>query len=246
MLRHIATAICIAMPAQADSVYSWGVLTGYSSTIRLQPTTAPGAVAEVVFDNKTVHVDEDVVFALTLDGLTVDTADWWFNLRPSNTEPLLRLNVEAGDEPTMQRVRDEAHRTAIAFHRKRRGKRATVSTLDAVPGLGPAVQDGRHTAREDRRVHAALQQVGCGAELDDVHGLEVGRVGRLAGPLAVAARVLTVGAAQPLVGDVRQQRSEVADGLHAGAAGAAGAGWGAGGTWTAAGTCAIAPLLIST
>ena len=33
-----------------------------------------------------------------LDGLTVDRGDWWFNLRPSNTEPLLRLNVEAPDE----------------------------------------------------------------------------------------------------------------------------------------------------
>ncbi|MFD8920706.1 phosphomannomutase/phosphoglucomutase [Streptomyces sp. NPDC059569] len=42
-----------------------------------------------------------------LDGLTVTAADWWFNLRPSNTEPLLRLNVEARDEPTMERVRDE-------------------------------------------------------------------------------------------------------------------------------------------
>jgi phosphomannomutase len=41
------------------------------------------------------------------DGLTVDTRDWWFNLRPSNTEPLLRLNVEAGTEAEMARVRDE-------------------------------------------------------------------------------------------------------------------------------------------
>jgi len=40
------------------------------------------------------------------DGLTVDGGDWWFNLRPSNTEPLLRLNVEAEDQATMQRVRD--------------------------------------------------------------------------------------------------------------------------------------------
>jgi len=32
-----------------------------------------------------------------LDGLTVDAGDWWFNLRPSNTEPLLRLNLEAAD-----------------------------------------------------------------------------------------------------------------------------------------------------
>ena len=30
-----------------------------------------------------------------LDGLTVDCGPWWFNLRPSNTEPLLRLNLEA-------------------------------------------------------------------------------------------------------------------------------------------------------
>ena len=30
-----------------------------------------------------------------LDGLTVDAGTWWFNLRPSNTEPLLRLNLEA-------------------------------------------------------------------------------------------------------------------------------------------------------
>ncbi|MEU2022124.1 phosphomannomutase/phosphoglucomutase [Streptomyces sp. NPDC016469] len=42
-----------------------------------------------------------------LDGLTVTTPAWWFNLRPSNTEPLLRLNVEAKDEETMSRVRDE-------------------------------------------------------------------------------------------------------------------------------------------
>ncbi|MEV5433569.1 phosphomannomutase/phosphoglucomutase [Streptomyces sp. NPDC052701] len=43
-----------------------------------------------------------------LDGLTVSCADWWFNVRPSNTEPLLRLNAEARDGATMARVRDEA------------------------------------------------------------------------------------------------------------------------------------------
>ncbi|MFF0228196.1 phosphomannomutase/phosphoglucomutase [Streptomyces sp. NPDC004629] len=43
-----------------------------------------------------------------LDGLTVAAADWWFNVRPSNTEPLLRLNAEARDEATMAKVRDEA------------------------------------------------------------------------------------------------------------------------------------------
>jgi phosphomannomutase len=36
-----------------------------------------------------------------LDGLTCDFGDWWFNVRPSNTEPLLRLNVEARDAPSL-------------------------------------------------------------------------------------------------------------------------------------------------
>ena len=38
-----------------------------------------------------------------LDGLTADYGDWWFNLRPSNTEPLLRLNVEADSEEACAR-----------------------------------------------------------------------------------------------------------------------------------------------
>ncbi|MFI5999291.1 phosphomannomutase/phosphoglucomutase [Streptomyces sp. NPDC051366] len=42
-----------------------------------------------------------------LDGLTASSADWWFNLRASNTEPLLRLNVEARDPATLVKVRDE-------------------------------------------------------------------------------------------------------------------------------------------
>ncbi|MSW43325.1 MAG: excinuclease ABC subunit UvrC [Actinobacteria bacterium] len=37
----------------------------------------------------------------------------------------------------LQRIRDEAHRTAIGLHRRRRGKRATTSALDGIPGLGP-------------------------------------------------------------------------------------------------------------
>ena len=47
-----------------------------------------------------------------LDGLTItgvtdqDEPFWWFNVRPSNTEPLLRLNVEAGSRAEMERVRD--------------------------------------------------------------------------------------------------------------------------------------------
>jgi phosphomannomutase len=42
-----------------------------------------------------------------MDGLTVAGADWWVNVRPSNTEPLLRLNVEAATEDVMAALRDE-------------------------------------------------------------------------------------------------------------------------------------------
>ena len=42
-----------------------------------------------------------------LDGLTVDGGDWWFNLRPSNTEPLLRLNLEAPDAEACTRRTEE-------------------------------------------------------------------------------------------------------------------------------------------
>jgi phosphomannomutase len=45
-----------------------------------------------------------------MDGLTVIGDDWWFNVRPSGTEPLLRLNVEAADEPTLAAKRDEVLR----------------------------------------------------------------------------------------------------------------------------------------
>ena len=46
-----------------------------------------------------------------LDGLTINGDTWWFNLRASNTEPLLRLNVEASTQARMQKVRDDVLNT---------------------------------------------------------------------------------------------------------------------------------------
>ncbi|MER6092746.1 phosphomannomutase/phosphoglucomutase [Streptomyces bluensis] len=57
---------------------------------------------------KTAYEGREGVELDELDGLTVSTTDWWFNVRPSNTEPLLRLNAEARDETTMAKIRDEA------------------------------------------------------------------------------------------------------------------------------------------
>jgi phosphomannomutase len=59
------------------------------------------AAVEAAFrDRPGVEVDH-------LDGLTVTHPDWWFNLRPSNTEPYLRLNAEAADADAMAALRDE-------------------------------------------------------------------------------------------------------------------------------------------
>ena len=75
---------------------------------------ASGEINSTVADQKAVAAKIKQVYEARpgveldeLDGLTVTAPTWWFNLRPSNTEPLLRLNVEADDKPTLDRVRDE-------------------------------------------------------------------------------------------------------------------------------------------
>ena len=60
-----------------------------SGEINFEVDDQEASMARVAEDFSDAEIDH-------LDGLTVDTGDGWFNLRPSNTEPLLRLNVEAG------------------------------------------------------------------------------------------------------------------------------------------------------
>jgi phosphomannomutase len=83
------------------SEYSRYAASGEINTeVKDQDATA-AAVKQAYADRDGATVDE-------LDGLTVDLDDGsWFNLRPSNTEPLLRLNVEAPDEDTLDSLRDE-------------------------------------------------------------------------------------------------------------------------------------------
>lgn len=57
--------------------------------------TRVDATAAVIASVEAHYADHDLDH---LDGLTVDAGSWWFNLRPSNTEPLLRLNLEAPDQ----------------------------------------------------------------------------------------------------------------------------------------------------
>ncbi len=74
---------------------------------------ASGEINSTVADQQAVvraieeeYAGEDGVQVDHLDGLTVAHDRWWFNVRASNTEPLLRLNVEGADEATMVQVRD--------------------------------------------------------------------------------------------------------------------------------------------
>lgn len=58
-----------------------------------------------VMDKLAAHYDDGAQDRL--DGLTVRYADWWFNARPSNTEPLLRLSIEANDQDLLQTRQQE-------------------------------------------------------------------------------------------------------------------------------------------
>ncbi|MEJ7628735.1 MAG: phosphomannomutase/phosphoglucomutase [Nocardioidaceae bacterium] len=79
----------------------------------LSPYVASGEInltvpspTDVIASVESSFADRHDVTMDRLDGLSVIGQDWWFNVRPSNTEPVLRLNVEATDEATMSDVRD--------------------------------------------------------------------------------------------------------------------------------------------
>ena len=75
---------------------------------------ASGEINSKVSDSKATMAEIKALYSVKpgvttdeLDGLTVDGDDWWFNVRASNTEPLLRLNVEAKTPAQMEGLRDE-------------------------------------------------------------------------------------------------------------------------------------------
>jgi phosphomannomutase len=73
-----------------------------SGEINTQVQSPANSVAVIAQKLKAQGVNVDM-----LDGMTADYGTWWFNLRPSNTEPLLRLNVEAPNEKECQQRVDE-------------------------------------------------------------------------------------------------------------------------------------------
>ena len=87
-----------------------------------QVAAAAGALADLGIDDVAVC------------GLAKRLEEVWL---PDQQHPVILSRTSEGLY-LLQRVRDEAHRFAITYHRAKRGKAATVSALDSVPGLGPA------------------------------------------------------------------------------------------------------------
>lgn len=77
----------------------------YFSSGEINSTVADPA--SILADVEAIYGKKAGVILDHLDGLTVSADAWWFNLRPSNTEPLLRLNVEAKTQARLEKVRDE-------------------------------------------------------------------------------------------------------------------------------------------
>jgi phosphomannomutase len=73
-----------------------------SGEINTQVADVPAATERIrtAFEDRATEIED-------FDGMTITGQGWWFNVRPSNTEPLLRLNVEAGDPVLMGELRDE-------------------------------------------------------------------------------------------------------------------------------------------
>ena len=103
----LAALHALAALAETDRPLS-GLLAEYERYVASGEINSTVADQQAVVDElRASYGDLPGVEIDELDGLTVTHADWWFNVRASNTEPLLRLNAEGADEATMTRVRDD-------------------------------------------------------------------------------------------------------------------------------------------
>ena len=103
----LAALHALAALAEADRPLS-ALLADYERYVASGEINSTVADQRAVVDElRAAYADRPGVELDDLDGLTVTHDDWWFNVRASNTEPLLRLNAEGADEATMTRVRDD-------------------------------------------------------------------------------------------------------------------------------------------
>ncbi|MGI8994698.1 MAG: phosphomannomutase/phosphoglucomutase [Nocardioidaceae bacterium] len=103
----LAALHLLAALAEGDATVSALVadFAPYAASGEINATVADAGVVEDAVTAE--YGDRPGVRLDHLDGLTVTGADWWFNVRRSNTEPVLRVNVEGDTDATMREVRDE-------------------------------------------------------------------------------------------------------------------------------------------
>jgi len=100
----IALLVCLELISEEDKPLSALVksIDPYfrSGEINSQVNDIPKKLKEIEGHYSSAKIDH-------LDGVTVDFGDWWFNVRPSNTEPLLRLNIEANTKEKLEEKKEE-------------------------------------------------------------------------------------------------------------------------------------------
>ncbi|KPL03934.1 MAG: phosphomannomutase, partial [candidate division Zixibacteria bacterium SM1_73] len=100
----IALLVCLELISEEDKLLS--------ALIRsIDPYFRTGEINSRVDDipKKLKEIEKHYSFGKIdrLDGITADFGDWWFNVRPSNTEPLLRLNIEANTKEKLEKKKQE-------------------------------------------------------------------------------------------------------------------------------------------
>jgi phosphomannomutase len=97
----IALVVCLELISEANTPLSEQVASFdhyfRSGEINNEVKDIPAKLREIEQEFHDGKIDK-------LDGITVDYGNWWFNVRPSNTEPLLRLNVEADTQELMDKM----------------------------------------------------------------------------------------------------------------------------------------------
>ena len=101
----LAALYAIAALGESDTTMS-ALLAPYNRYVISGEINSKVVDTRAATENVEKSYSSDQVTIDHLDGLTVNGDTWWFNLRPSNTEPLLRLNVEASTQAQMETVRD--------------------------------------------------------------------------------------------------------------------------------------------
>ncbi|MGH9087905.1 MAG: excinuclease ABC subunit UvrC [Acidimicrobiales bacterium] len=149
LTRRLTALVAGDRPANGDGAAEGAVAANGDGHHPAEPVAPVGRLRRFAYTPQLLLIDggkgqlavgERVVRSLGLTGrvqLAALAKQFEEVYRPGSPDP---VRVPRGSEALylLQRVRDEAHRFAISFHRQRRGARMTASTLDGVRGLGPA------------------------------------------------------------------------------------------------------------